>query len=75
MKIYEVSVHYGETRSKGHPEYSNKYIEIGLSASLQYGDTANGVKSRLFEIAKAEVGRQFQDLSDKNEINEMDVPF
>ena len=46
-----------------------------MSASLQYGDTANGVKSKLFEIARAEVGRQFQDLSDKNEINEMDVPF
>lgn len=71
MKINKVSVHYGELRSLN---FDNKRIEIGLSASVDPGESARKVELRLFELAKNEVKKLFGDPPDQI-CDEMDVPF
>jgi hypothetical protein len=73
MKIKGVRVVYGELRSTGYPNYSNKRHEIALEADLTEGDTARGVCERLRAIAMQEVKKLFGD--ETNEVNEMDIPF
>jgi len=73
MKIDRVQVSYGELRSTGFPAFTNKKIEVQLSAYLETGETARGVKNKLFELAKREVAAGF-DVNAAVE-DEMDVPF
>jgi hypothetical protein len=54
MKINKVSVTYGELRSAGYPNFSNKRYELTLEAELQQGETARDVKQKLTEIANRE---------------------
>ena len=73
MKINSVTVRYGELRSTGYPNFSNKTIAIELSADLEPGETPNTAKDILFRHAKNEVCRAFGDkVLDENQ---MDIPF
>jgi hypothetical protein len=61
MEIRTVGITYGELRSTGYPQFSNRRYEITLSARLEIGDTARAVQEKLTELAKAEVGKFFGD--------------
>jgi len=73
MKIKTVTVRYGELRSTGYPNFSNKTIAVELSADLEQGETANSAKEVLFRHAKNEVSRAFGDKVCDD--NQMDIPF
>jgi hypothetical protein len=73
MKIDHVSVRYGELRSSGYPDFSNKRHEVELSAALEPGDTANDVKETLLRHAKSAVRRMFGDKV--NDEDQMDITF
>jgi len=74
MKIETVTVRYGELRSTGYPAFSNKRVEVELTARLSTGDTARSAKDELLAIARREVGIAFGDFSaDAPAL--MDLPF
>ena len=73
MKIDSVAGTYGELRSSGYPNFSNKRIEVTLAARLETGETAEQVKERLFIHAKAAVKAKFGDQD--SEQTEMEIPF
>jgi hypothetical protein len=73
MKIDTVGVTYGELRSDGYPNFSNKRIEITLSAKLEQGETPEQAKDRLYDLAKGSVKAKF---GDKNPYqSELELPF
>jgi hypothetical protein len=72
MKIEKVAVTYGELRSSGYPEFSNKRHEVTLEASLEAGEKARDVKNKLSELAEHEVKKAFGDNVDQSEL---DIPF
>lgn len=61
MKIDKVIVRYGELRSCGYPSYSNKRLEVELSAQLEPGDIPAEVENKLLDFARTDVKRQFGD--------------
>lgn len=61
MEIRIVSVCYGELRSTGYPNFSNKRFELTLTARLENGETAKEVKEQLFKAAEGEVKKFFGD--------------
>lgn len=73
MKISAVQVTYGELRSSGFPEFSNKRVEVTLSATLEQGDTAEQVKEKLYSHAREAVICKFSE--QKRQGNDMDIPF
>ena len=73
MRIFRVSVTYGELRSAGYPNFSNTRHEVSLTATLESGETAGQVARRLEELAKAEVKRRFGDPASTQ--TEMDLPY
>lgn len=73
MKIDSVAVTYGELRSSGYPNFSNRRVEITLSAKLEAGETAEQVKDRLYHHARTAVKTKFGDVD--AEQTEMDLPF
>ena len=72
MKIFRVTINYGELRSEGYPNFSNKRYEIMLGAKLEEGESARTVKERLTELAKREVKYFFGDNVDQTEL---DLPY
>lgn len=73
MKIDTVGVTYGELRSEGFPTFSNKRIEVTLSAKLEKGETPEEVKNRLYDLAKGTVKQKF---GDKNPYqSELEIPL
>ncbi len=56
MKITQVSVSYGELRSK---DFSNKRIEVGYTANIEEYEMPNEVKAFLLLKAKNAVKQQF----------------
>lgn len=69
MKIETVGITYSELRTFGN--YENKRYGITLEASLEAGETASCVKTKLTEIAKAHVKEFFDGKTD----DPMDIPF
>jgi len=72
MKIDKVSVRVGELRSTGYPTFSNRRVEVELTACLEPGETASAVKDRLLSHARKAVAFKLGDIKTEDE---MDVPF
>jgi len=66
MKIDRVTIRYGELRSTGWPEYSNRRYEVEVSAIVDHenGDTPEMVRRSLTEHAKRVVKIEFGDKVD-----------
>jgi len=69
MKIDRVQVTYGELRSTGYPEYSNKRYELTLSATIESGESAEHVRQKLTFLTQSLVKKEFGDK------DQMDIPF
>jgi len=70
MRITRVGVTYGELRSSGYPNFSNKKYEIVLIAALEEGETAREVKEKLTAQLQKEVKKFFGDDIKDDELNE-----
>lgn len=72
MKISTITVRYGELRSTGYPQFSNKRIEVELTANLEPGDVPSVAKNRLLATAHQIVESEF---GGNNVESAMEVPF
>lgn len=74
MIIDRVTVSYKELRSG--LNFTNRAVEVTLSATLQTGETPEFVKDRLYACAKNAVERKLddEDIYPKS-FNEMEIPF
>lgn len=73
MKIDRITVTYGELRSTGYPNFSNRREEVTLGAMLEPGDTARQAIDKLHSHAKGIVKARFGDVD--AEQPELDMPF
>jgi hypothetical protein len=72
MKIKKIAVTYGELRSQGFPNFSNKRYELTLEAILIPGEIPRAIKDKLTDIAKREVRIFFGDAINHDQL---DLPF
>ena len=73
MKIDRVQVTYGELRSTGFPDFSNRRVEVTLGAVLEESDTAEAAKERLYQAARQAVKEKFGDPDAAQ--TEMNIPY
>lgn len=68
MEITSISIEYGELRSTGYPNFSNKKYGISVSATLKPGESAKKAKELLTDRAIKEVKAFFGDPDPSEEI-------